>query len=106
MYDRNIEFEEKVTRLVDENDKELKKVNELLDLALKKLEMGRKELEAELLRGEEDKKINELVKIISDEYDNIPCVDKHCSQCEYGRSESCTIKFVIKRLIKSGMLEL
>lgn len=106
MYDRNIEFEEKVTRLVDENDKELKKVNELLDLALKKLEINRKELENELLKDEEEKKIDELVKIMSDEYDNMPCMDIDCSQCEYRSSESCAIKFVIKKLIKSGMLEL
>ena len=106
MYDKNIEFEKEVTRLV-ENDKELKKVNELLDLALNKLEISREELEHELLRdSEEEQKINELVNEISNEYVNAECIGKTCLECEYGRSMSCEIKFTVKRLIEKGMLKL
>ena len=107
MYDKNIEFKEKVTRLIDENDVELKKVNALLDFALDKLEISREELEYELLKdSEEEQKINALVNEISNEYVNAECIGKNCLECEYGRSMSCETKFTVKRLIEKGMLKL
>ena len=107
MYDKNIEFKEKVTRLIDENDVELKKVNALLDFALDKLEISREELEHELLKDiEEEQKLNELIKEMVDEYENLECTGKRCLTCEYGGSASCDIKFTIKRLIEKGMLKI
>lgn len=107
MYDKNIEFKEKVTRLIDENDVELKKVNALLDFALDKLEISREELEHELLKDiEEEQKLNELIKEMVDEYENLECTGKSCLICEYGGSASCDVKFAIKRLIEKGMLKI
>ena len=107
MYDKNIEFKEKVTRLIDENDVELKKVNALLDFALDKLEISREELEHELLKDiEEEQKLNELIKEMVDEYENLECTGKSCLTCEYGGSASCETKFTVKRLIEKGMLKI
>ena len=107
MYDKNIEFKEKVTRLIDENDVELKKVNALLDFALDKLEISREELEHELLKDiEEEQKLNELIKEMVDEYENLECTGKSCLICEYGGSASCETKFTVKRLIEKGMLKI